>query len=241
MEVHACVGAATSAGLKGSDTMRRSHLARVLAVATAGAMVMAGCTSDGQQPTVTETVFSPTATATAEPTATPTTEPSTPTSEAPLPDDGPPADTAPFVADREPDTATASANARLSPVDLRFGVHDEFDRIVLDLAGAGTPGWLGRYVEDPTQVAQEEPVYLLGDDYLLILVSGVVYPTEEGAQPFEGPRRITPQTGGVVKEVRYGAMFEGQVEIWVGLTSDEPFRVFGLTNPTRVVVDVQHP
>jgi hypothetical protein len=219
--------------------MRRPHLVRVLAVAVAGALVMAGCTSDGQQPTVTETVVSPTTTA--EPTATPTTEPSTPASEAPLPNDGPPADTAPFVADREPDTATASADARLSPVDLRFGVHDDFDRIVLDLAGEGTPGWLGRYVENPTQVAQEEPVYLLGDDYLLILVNGVVYPTEEGAQPFEGPRRITPQTGGVVEEVRFGAMFEGQVEIWVGLTSDEPFRVFLLEDPTRVVIDVQHP
>jgi hypothetical protein len=245
MELHARIGAVTSAGLQGSDTMRRPHLVRAFAVAMAGALVTAGCTSDDQQPTVTETVFSPPATSTAEPTATPTatptTEPSIPASEVPLPDDDPPADTAPFVADREPDTATASADARLSPVDLRFGVHDDFDRIVLDLAGAGTPGWLGRYVEDPTQVAQEEPVYLLGDDYLLILVSGVVYPTEDGAQPFEGPRRITPQTGGVVEEVRFGAMFEGQVEIWVGLTSDEPFRVFRLEDPTRVVIDVQHP
>lgn len=210
-----------------------------------GAVVMVGCTNDDQQPTATATVFSPTATATTEPTATPTPtpspEPSTPTSEAPLPDDGPPADAAPFVADRELDTATASADAHLSPVDLRFGVHDDFDRIVLDLAGEGAPGWRGEYVEDPTQHAAGEPVYLLGDDYLLIIVNGVVYPTEEGAKPFEGPRRITPQTGGVVKEVRYGAEFEGQVEIWVGLTSDEPFRVFRLEDPTRVVIDVQHP
>jgi len=207
----------------------------------AGAVVMAGCTNDDQQPTATATVFSPAATSTAEPAATPTTEPSTPASEAPLPDDGPPADTAPFVADREPDTATASVDARLSPVDLRFGVHDDFDRIVLDLAGAGTPGWLGRYVEDPTGVAQGEPVYLLGDDYLLILVNGVVYPTEDGAQPFVGARSFAPETGGVVKDVRYGSVFEGQAEIWVGLSSDEPFRVFSLEDPTRVVIDIQHP
>ncbi|MFW2513708.1 hypothetical protein ACNI3K_08000 [Demequina sp. SO4-13] len=158
-----------------------------------------------------------------------------------MPNDHPLAVAAPFPADRAPDTAEPSADARLSPVDLRFGVHQRFDRIVLDLAGTGTPGWDGRYVEDPTQVAAGEPVYLLGEQYLLILVSGVVDPTVDGAQDFEGPRRITPSTGGVVTEVRYGAEFDGQVEIWVGLSSDEPFRVFSLADPTRVVIDVRHP
>jgi len=223
--------------------MRRPHLTRVLALAAASAMFAVGCTTDNPQPTVTATVSSPS--------ETPQAESVSPSAEAPLLDDGPvadgeqstsaAADAAPFVADREPDTAEASVGAFLSPVNLRFGVHDGFDRVVIDLVGEGTPGWLGEYVEDPTQQAAGEPVYLLGEDYLLILVRGVVYPTEDGAQPFEGPRRITPATAGVIEEVRYGSVFEGQVEIWIGLTSDEPFRVFGLTDPTRVVIDVQHP
>jgi len=214
--------------------MRHTHLTRTLAMAMTIAMLAAGCTSNGSQATVTATVTAPPETSQAAP------SPSPSASETTSPDESPPADQAPFPADRAPDTATASADARLSPVDLRFGVHEGFDRIVLDLVGEGAPGWRGEYVDDPTQHAAGEPVYLLGDDYLLILVRGVVESTEDGAQPFEGPRRIVPDNGGVVEEVRYGSMFDGQVEIWVGLASDEPFRVFSLEDPTRVVIDVQH-
>jgi len=213
--------------------MRHTHLTRVLAVAAAGVMLVAGCTLDGSPVPVTVTATSPPETTQAEPSPSP--------SETTLPDESPPADEAPFVADRQPDTAEASADAFLSPVGLRFGVHEGFDRIVLDLVGEGTPGWRGEYIDDPTQQAAGEPVYLLGKAYLLVMVHGVAYPTEEGAQPFEGPNRIIPDNGGVVEEVRYGSMFEGQVEIWVGMASDEPFRVFGLADPTRVVIDVQHP
>ncbi len=219
--------------------MRQTRLTPVFALAVATAMLTVGCTTDNPPPTVTATVSTTPASPSETPQADP--DPSPSASETPLPDAGPPAEAAPFPADREPDTAQASTDARLSPVDLRFGVHDGFDRVVIDLAGAGTPGWLGQYVEEPTQQAAGEPVYVLGDAYLEILVSGVVYPTEAGAQPFEGPRTITPVLGGVIKEVRYGSEFEGQVEIWIGLTSDQPFRVYSLTDPTRVVIDVQHP
>lgn len=215
--------------------MQRTHLTRVLAVATAGVMLVAGCTSDESPVAVTVTATSPPETTQAEP------SPSPSPSETMLPDESPPADEAPFVADRQPDTAAASADAFLSPVGLRFGVHEGFDRIVLDLVGQGTPGWRGEYVDDPTQQAAGEPVYLLGKAYLLVMVHGVAYPTEEGARSFQGPGRIIPDNSGIVEEVRYGSMFEGQVEIWVGLASDEPFRVFSLEDPTRVVIDVQHP
>jgi hypothetical protein len=219
--------------------MRQTRLTPVFALTVAAALFTVGCTAGDPQPTVTATVSmtapTPSETRQVDP------DPASSAPETPLPDADPPAEAAPFPADRELDTAQASADARLSPVDLRFGVHDGFDRVVVDLAGAGTPGWLGQYVEDPTQQAAGEPVYVLGDAYLQILVRGVVYPTEAGAQPFEGPRTITPASGGVIKEVRYGSEFEGQVEIWIGLTSDQPFRVFSLTDPTRVVIDAQHP
>lgn len=86
-----------------------------------------------------------------------------------------------------------------------------------------------------------EPVSLLRQDYLRIAVKGVVHPTEDGAQPYVRPADFTPETGGVVEEVRFGSLVEGQVEVFIGLASDEPFRVDALTDPTRVVIDVQHP
>lgn len=230
----------------------------VLIGTTAAALVLAGCTGGTDDPeptvTVTETVSppddgaSPDPTPTDEPDGTPAAPDESPgptespgPDTGPLPDEGGTEDDAPFPADASRDTQQVGGDAFLSPVDLRFGVHEGYDRLVLDLTGEGTPGWTAEYVEDPTQQAAGGPVYLEGDAYLMVLVRGVVYPTEEGAEPFEGPRRITPSRGDVIQDVVYGSLFEGQQEIFIGLSSRQPFRVFSLEDPTRVVIDVQHP
>jgi LysM repeat protein len=158
----------------------------------------------------------------------------------PLPGDDP-AEDLPFPANLEPDTNEVSDGAMLSPVDLRLGVHEEYDRVVLDLAGEGVPGWLGEYVENPTLQGSGAPVELEGDASLKVIVRGVVYPTAQGAEEYQGPQRIDPEATGVVQEVVYGSVFEGQTEIFIGLQSQEPFRVFRLEDPTRVVIDIVHP
>src|SRR5680860_1739387 len=116
MKTHACVGVAASAGLHWSDAMRHTHLTQALAMATASAMLVAGCTSDGHQETVTAIDTSSPETTQAEPSPSPLPSPSA--SETTLPDASPPVDETPFFADRLPDTAEASADARLSPVRL---------------------------------------------------------------------------------------------------------------------------
>jgi hypothetical protein len=171
----------------------------------------------------------------------PSTPASTPAAdEGPLPDEGPD-DDAPFVANTEPDTGAASAGALLSPTNLRFGVHDGFDRLVLDLSGDGEPGWLAEYVDTPTGQASGEVVDLEGDASLVITIQGMLLPTEPGAEPYTGPQTISPSGDGVIREVVYGSMFEGTQQIFVGVASKEPFRVYLLADPTRLVLDVQHP
>ena len=56
-----------------------------------------------------------------------------------------------------------------------------------------------------------------------------------------GPQRFSPASAGVVKEVVYGDVFEGQAEVYIGLASKQPFRVFLLENPTRIVIDIYQP
>lgn len=116
-----------------------------------------------------------------------------------------------------------------------------FDRVVVDLSGSGRPGWLGEYVEDPVLQGSGAPLQLDGDATLRLAVTGVVYPTEEGAEPYAGPQRIGADAGEAVEEVLYGSILEGQAEVFVGIGSEWPFRVFGLEDPTRVVIDVVHP
>jgi hypothetical protein len=214
------------------------QFARLMSVVVGVAVLTAGCGGDSPEPTAsaTESTIAPTApAATPDPSVTPT------VTAAPAPDDEPPSDEAPFLADRADDTAEASDDARLSPVEIRFGVHDGYDRVVLDLEGTGLPGWLGEYDSDPRMAGSGDVVDIAGNAYLVIHVRGVVYPTEEGAVDFTGPTRIETEAGGVIKEVFYGGIFEGQAEVYIGLDSDQPFRVFLLENPTRVVIDVQHP
>jgi hypothetical protein len=222
--------------------MRRHHLTRILAVAAVGAMFTAGCT--GSDPVTTATVTAtddatPTSAA-ASPSATAPTETVVPSTGAPSNADDP-VDAAPFPADLAPDTADSSSGAFLSPVNMRFGVHDGYDRIVLDLEGSGLPGWLSRYVDVPRAEGSGEPVDLDGAAYLQTTVKGVVYPTEAGAKEYVGPMRFQPASAGVIEEVVYGSIFEGQVDVYIGLSSKQPFRVFLLENPTRVVIDIYHP
>jgi hypothetical protein len=42
-----------------------------------------------------------------------------------------------------------------------------------------------------------------------------------------------------VTEVVYDHTFEGTAVAFVGTTAQTPFRVYALSNPTRVVLDVQ--
>lgn len=205
-------------------------------------MLTAGCTGGDPEPTATVAATSaatPTPAA-SSPSATVPAEPVVPSAEAPLTADDP-VDAAPFPADLAPDTADASAGAFLSPVSMRFGVHDGYDRIVLDLEGTGQPGWLSQYVDVPRAEGSGEPVALAGAATLQATVKGVVYPTEVGAKEYAGPQRFQPMSAGVVEEVVYGSIFEGQAEVYIGLSSKQPFRVFLLENPTRIVIDIYHP
>lgn len=148
---------------------------------------------------------------------------------------------APFPADRSPDTATASDGARLNVVDMRFGRHAGYDRVVLELAGTGSPGWRVEYVEDPRRQGSGHPVELRGSSYLKVDITGVIYPVAPDGRRYTGPEEILPERSVVVLEADMGGVFEGHRQAFLGLSSREPFRVFSLQDPTRIVIDVQHP
>ena len=148
---------------------------------------------------------------------------------------------APFPADRSRDTATHDG-ARLSVVDLRFGRHDGYDRVVVDLAGDGRPGWFATYRDVARHQGSGHRVDVDGRTVLEVSVTGVRYPNERGAQPYGGPEVLRPGSAGVVAQVLRGSVYEGRQQVFIGLDArEQPFRVFRLTHPPRVVVDVQHP
>lgn len=170
----------------------------------------------------------------------PTTTPSgTPSSSASAPEESPSAtppapDGPPFPESTEPQTAEPEGDWDLQLVDVRVGEHDGFDRVVLELSGTTTPGWGVAWSDEAVAEGSGEVVPLEGDHVLTISASGTAMP-EPGS--FEVPARLGP--AGSVAEVQVTGWFEGYTQVFAGVEGDErPVRVFTLTDPPRLVVDI---
>ncbi|HZB18797.1 MAG TPA: hypothetical protein VE463_03090 [Blastococcus sp.] len=149
------------------------------------------------------------------------------------------ADAPDLPADVEPDTADASADARVTVSDIRIGAHEGFDRVVLEVGGTGTPGWDVRYVDVAAAQGTGDPVDVAGDAVLQVTLTGAGYPYDTGVEEYAGGPLTSADTT-VLTEVVWGATYEGTSLAFLGTTGQYPFRVYSLTGPTRVVVDIAH-
>ncbi len=145
-----------------------------------------------------------------------------------------------FPADTRPDTATGSGRL-LAVTGVRVGRQDGYDRVVLDLAGdpAATPGWRVRYVDHPVADGSGAPLVVAGSAYLDVVVTGVAWTDPAAAQLGYRGGAVTPTGTLLVRQVVPGAVFEGEAQYVVGTTGRTPFRVFRLSDPARLVVDVR--
>lgn len=228
------------------------------ALAFAGTLTLSACTDgsgNGSDPptqtttTATATATSPapgtaTATATSGTTGTTATSPSTsPTGGTPSATAGTPTSTPPATSPLgSPDTAAKrqdpSAGAQLEVTNVRVGRHADFDRVVLDLAGEGTPGWFADLNADPRQAGSGFPVEYEGSTSIDLQVTGLAMP-----EPVDGEYRdigTVPGAGGVVTEVVSGGWFEGQTQFVIGLSGEHPYSIQVIEDPTRLVVDILH-
>lgn len=144
----------------------------------------------------------------------------------------------PFPADTRPDTGQASAGARGNITAIRIGHHDGFDRVVFEFHGTGTPGWTVKYVPQALGQASGKPIDLPGNAVLSVAITGVGYPTETGIHEVApGPVKVAGTD--VVTEAYFESTFEGVSQAFVGTTAQLPFRVYLLTDPARVVLEVR--
>lgn len=120
--------------------------------------------------------------------------------------------------------------------DVRTGQHEGFDRVVLEFSGTGVPGWMVDYVDEGVIEGSGEVVELAGETTLDVYASGTTYPGSD-AEGYDGPKRLA--AGGGVVEVHVVGTFEGYTQVLAGVEGGaRPFRVFALTDPPRLVVDV---
>ena len=64
-------------------------------------------------------------------------------------------------------------NRELQIEDVRAGSHEDVDRVVVELSGAGTPNVLAGYTADPRQQASGMPLVPAGNAYFELIIQGL--------------------------------------------------------------------
>jgi hypothetical protein len=116
------------------------------------------------------------------------------------------------------------------------GCHATFDRFVIR-ARFATPGYAVRYVKRIVADGSGEPVPLRGTKRIRVIVRNARGHTQGGTNLLPAVR--TPLCPNL-RQVKTAGDFEGVVTFGLGLRRKTGFRVFRLTAPTRIVIDVAH-
>ena len=130
---------------------------------------------------------------------------------------------------------------------MRVGSHDEdgreYDRIVLEFAGEGTPGWLPpQWVTQASTTGKGDPINIKGDHLLVVKGTGMadIPDADQQAHSYKGPRELNlddnPQ-GDEIEGVHLDMPFEDEFQLILG-TDSKTYRIFTLSDPTRLVIDV---
>jgi hypothetical protein len=136
-------------------------------------------------------------------------------------------------------TGAKSATGSSGQAEL-FGVaaacHSTYDRFVFS-ARFGTPSYDVRYVSSIVADGSGNTVPLLGTKRIRVRIRNARGHTTGGTNLI--PRVITPRCSNL-RQVKTAGDFEGDVTFGLGLSRKTGFRVFRLTAPTRLVIDVAH-
>lgn len=143
----------------------------------------------------------------------------------------------------EPTAQDATADSALVITGLRTGVHEGYDRVVVEFSGEGMPGWDAAWADEAWTQGKGDPISVEGDHTLVLRGTGVTMPVMPDQQEiaYTGPWSLAVGGAGIgIGSVYLDGAFEDQFQLVVG-TGVTSYRVFTLTDPTRLVVDVKHP
>ena len=227
-----------------SRSFRPRRSRAVFAALAVTALTVAGCgsetgdtgsSSEPEAASPTTSTASSTAPASTSVAAENTTEADTKdVSAAAAPAGGPSA--SPFTLDDTP--LQNPGHPELQIEDVRAGSHEDVDRVVVELSGAGTPNVLAGYTADPRQQASGMPLVPAGNAYFELIIQGVPWSMGLSDADLAKADPAGVAAGGI-QEIADGGIFEADAQYIVGLDAQRPYNLYLLENPTRVVVDFQ--
>ncbi|MFZ1382907.1 MAG: hypothetical protein WAS54_09020 [Scrofimicrobium sp.] len=131
----------------------------------------------------------------------------------------------------------ASSEEAALVTGMRLGEHAEFDRVVIDLLGDNSVGWTTRWTDRPVEEGRGEPLAISGSEFLEIAITETRIPeTDEDWSVFYDD--FSEKAVGDVNVI-YDGTFEGRSHVVIGMERKLPYRIFQLSNPSRVVIDIQ--
>ncbi|USX51566.1 hypothetical protein [Lentzea sp. HUAS12] len=135
--------------------------------------------------------------------------------------------------------ASAQSTATLS--DIRTGQHNGFSRVVLDLSGSPSEHRVSE-VTSVAQCASGNPITVAGgqvNEILSVTLIGAAAHDENGNLTYTGARNFATPGLSHVRGVALTCDFEATLGIAVGYGNTSSWhRVFTLTSPSRLVIDV---
>jgi hypothetical protein len=134
-----------------------------------------------------------------------------------------------------PKTASPRGDAA-EMYDVTAGCHATYDRFVIR-ARFATPGYDVRYVRRIVADPSGRPVALLGSKRIRVAFNLAGGHDNRGRNLLAST--LTPRCPNLL-QVKKNGDFEGTVSFGLGVRRMTGFRVFRLTDPTRVVIDVAH-
>lgn len=130
---------------------------------------------------------------------------------------------------------SSSPGARTALTAVRVAAHDSYDRVVFEFAGA-LPGYTvlsqptATFIKDPSGL----PAGLAGSAGLRVVMTPAnSYPS------YRGPVHLAPELA-AVREAEQIGDFEAVNSWGIGLSRSTCMRVFTLSQPSRLVIDIQH-
>jgi hypothetical protein len=140
-------------------------------------------------------------------------------------------DTSPVVVHRQPQPPP-------HVVDMRWGEHRRFDRVVIDLDGK-IPGYTVKYVHRLTYDPSGKSVPLRGRRFIEIALQPARAHDRHGNSTYHGPR-LRQLHLPTLRGVAFLGDFEAVVTLGLSLSHRADFRVFLLHAPNRIVIDLRH-
>ncbi|MGW2515739.1 AMIN-like domain-containing (lipo)protein [Streptomyces sp. NPDC001617] len=140
---------------------------------------------------------------------------------------------------------TKTASTTTSVRNVRTGRHTCYDRMVIDIPGAGRShlGYSVRYVGHLYQDGSGRLIPVGGGAVLEVRVTAPSYDSKTGKSTY--PARAGHPLPGVdltgyrtFRDTRFGASFEGDTQLGLGVRARLPFRVLRVDG--QVIVDVAH-